>query len=150
MIATGGGLLYSASGRNGPLFALRPGGSGDVTSTHLVWRQERGGPHVPTPAYLGGRLYVVSDTGILAVIDAATGDQLSQQRLRGRFSASPLVVGDTLLLVSEEGVTYVIESGPKARVVGKNDLKETTFATPAVLGGRLYFRTAEHLICVGR
>lgn len=148
-IVSGGGLLYSTSGRNGPMFAIRSGGNGDITDTHVVWRHERGGPHVPTPAYHDGRLYIVSDTGIVTCLDAATGETLSQKRLRGRFSMAPLVIGDKLLLVSEEGVCYVAESGPKVEIVAKHDLGENILATPAVLGGKLYFRTAEHLICVG-
>lgn len=149
-IVSGGGLLYSTSGRNGPMFALRPGGKGDITDTHVVWRHERGGPHVPTPAWHDGRLYVVSDTGVVTVIDAATGETLSQKRLRGRFSMAPLVIGDKLLLVSEEGVCYIAKSDPRLEIVARSDLKEPVLATPAVLGGKLYFRTAEHLICIGK
>jgi outer membrane protein assembly factor BamB len=150
MIVSGDGRLYSFSGRNGPMFALRPGGHGDITDTHVLWRQERGGPHVPTPAYHDGRLYVVSDTGILACLDAATGELVSQKRLRGRFSMSPLVVGDKLLLLNEDGMTYVIRCGKELQVLQQNDLGEPTLATPAVVGGRIYFRTADHLVCVGR
>jgi outer membrane protein assembly factor BamB len=149
MIVSGGGRLYSFSGRNGPMFALKPGGHGDITNTHVLWRHERGGPHVPTPAYHDGRLYVISDTGILACVDAESGDLLSQKRLRGRFSMSPLVVGDKLLLLSEDGMTYVIQSGKELKILRQNDLAETTLATPAIVGGRIYFRTADHLICVG-
>ncbi|MEX0586827.1 MAG: PQQ-binding-like beta-propeller repeat protein, partial [Pirellulales bacterium] len=150
MIVSGGGLLYSASGRNGPVFAIRPGGKGDVTATHVVWRLERGGPHVPTPLYHEGRLYLVSDTGIVTCLDAATGETLAQKRLRGRFSASPFVVGERIYFVSEEGVTYVAKCDPKLEIVAQNDLKETNFATPAVLGGRMYFRTADHVIAIGK
>ena len=126
-----------------------PGGHGDITDTHVLWRHERGGPHVPTPAYHDGRLYVVSDTGILACLDAATGDLVSQKRLRGRFSMSPLIVDDKLLLLNEDGMTYVIRCGKELQILHQNDLAETTLATPAVVGGRIYFRTADHLICVG-
>ena len=149
MIVSGGGRLYSFSGRNGPMFALKPGGHGDITDSHVLWRHERGGPHVPTPAYHDGRLYVISDTGILACVDAATGDLVSQKRLRGRFSMSPLIAGDKLLLLNEDGMTYVVRADKEMQVVRQNDLGETTLATPAVVGGRIYFRTADHLICVG-
>ncbi|MGE3779550.1 MAG: PQQ-binding-like beta-propeller repeat protein, partial [Pirellulaceae bacterium] len=149
MIVTGGGLLFSTSGRNGPTFAMRPGGRGDVTSTALVWRAERGGPHVPSPAYHEGRLFLVSDTGIVSCLDATTGDTLWQKRLRGRFSASPLIVGDKLLLISEEGVTYVLRCGPRFELLQENTLSETIYATPAVVGGRLYLRSTTHLLCVG-
>ena len=113
MLATGGGLLYSMSGRNGPIFAIRPGGRGDITDTHLAWRIERGGPHVPSPAYHEGRLYFVNDTGIVTCLDAATGESLWQKRLRGRFSASPLIVDDKLLLDQRRRRHVCPEVGPQ-------------------------------------
>lgn len=149
MLAAGGGLLYSTSGRNGPAFAIRPGGRGDVSRTHLVWRNERGGPHVPSPAFHDGRLYLISDTGVLACLEAATGNTLYQERLRGRFTASPLVVGELLLFVNEDGLCTLVKAGPAFELVAENDLKEMTLATPAVLDGRIYFRTRQSLICVG-
>jgi outer membrane protein assembly factor BamB len=149
-IAMGGGLLYSTSGRNGPIFAMRPGGRGDVTQSHLMWRSERGGPHVLSPAYHDGRLYIVNDTGIVSCFDAASGDTLWHKRLRGRFSSSPLLVGDKLLLTSEEGVIYILKCGPQFEQVAENALSETIYATPAVLGGRIYFRSTTGLVCVGK
>ncbi|HUQ70986.1 MAG TPA: PQQ-binding-like beta-propeller repeat protein, partial [Planctomycetaceae bacterium] len=149
MIVTGGGLLYSASGRNGPIFAIRPGGNGDVTDTHVVWRNARGGPLVPTPAYHDGKLYLVNDTGILTCLDATTGDTVWQHRLRGRFSTSPLVIDDQLLVVSEDGVTTVFRAGSEFVSIAEHDLGETVLATPAVLDNRVYVRTAGHVLCVG-
>lgn len=149
MIVHGGGLLYSVSGRNGPIFAIRPGGVGDVTQSHVVWRHERGGSHVPTPTYHAGKLYVISDTGVLTCLEAATGKTLAQKRLRGRFSMSPQVVGDRLLFVNEEGLTYVVQADAGLEVLGQNDLAEPVLATPAILRGRIYFRTAEHLVAIG-
>ncbi|MGC1273077.1 MAG: PQQ-binding-like beta-propeller repeat protein [Planctomycetaceae bacterium] len=149
MVVSGGGLIYSTSGRNGPSLAIRPGGNGDVTETHLVWRNKRGAPHVPSPLYHDGRLYFTSDTGIAVCLDAATGDTLWQERLRGRFSASPLLLGTTILFLNEDGVAYMVESAREFRLVGENDLDAITLATPAILDGRIYFRTETHLICVG-
>jgi outer membrane protein assembly factor BamB len=150
MLAMGGGLLFSASGRNGPIFALRPDSRGLVADSPPVWRLEHGGPHVPSPAYHEGRLYLVSDTGIAMCLNAATGETLWQKRLRGRFSASPLLVGDKIFLVSEEGVTYVLKSSLRFELLAENRLSETSYATPAVLGGRLYFRSTTGLVCIGR
>ena len=114
-----------------------------------MWRTERGGPHVPSPAYHNGRLYIVNDTGIVTCFDAASGDTLWHKRLRGHFSTSPLLVGDKLLLISEEGTTYVLKCWPKFEQLGENKLSETIYATPAVIGGRIYFRSTTGLICVG-
>jgi hypothetical protein len=82
-------------------------------------------------------------------LQADSGETLWQKRLRGRFSASPLLVRDKILLISEEGVTYVIQSGPTLEIIAQNDLSETLYATPAVVGGRLYFRSTTGLVCVG-
>jgi outer membrane protein assembly factor BamB len=150
MLATGGDLLFSASGRNGPIFALRPSSGGSAGGQpEVVWRLEHGGPHVTSPAYHEGRLYLVSDTGIAMCLSAATGETLWQKRLRGRFSSSPLLVGDKLLLTSEEGTTYVLKSGPQFDLVDENSLNERVYATPAAVGGRLYFRSTTGLICIG-
>jgi outer membrane protein assembly factor BamB len=151
MLATGGGLLFSASGRNGPIFAMRPSGGGSTArQPEVVWRLEHGGPHVTSPDYHDGRLYLVSDTGIAMCLNAATGETLWQKRLRGRFSSSPLLVGNKLLLTSEEGTTYVLNSGPQFDLVGENSLNATIYTTPAVVASRLYFRSTTGLICVGK
>lgn len=150
MIVSGGGLLYSLSGRNGPVLGIRPGGVGDVTASHLVWSTRRGGPHVPSPAYHDGRLYVVNDMGVLTCFDAATGDRVWQQRMRGRFSVAPLVIGDVLLLINEGGLCSLIRTGDAFSLIGENDLGEPTLSTPAILGGRIYFRTEKAVVCVGR
>jgi outer membrane protein assembly factor BamB len=148
-LVVGNDLLYSASGRNGPTLGLRPGGRGDVTATHLVWRAVRGGPHVPTPALVSGRLYTANDTGILSCLDAATGKLLSQERLEDQFAASPVVAGELMYFPAESGITYVVRAGDTPTVVARNDLGAPILASPAVADGRLYLRTAEELVCVG-
>lgn len=150
MIVSGGGLLYSSSGRNGPVFAIRPGGRGDITETHVVWRNERGGPHVPTPAYHNRRLYMINDTGILTCLNALTGETVWQSRLRGRFSTSPLVVGDQIVIVSEEGVVTIFRAADKYEALGDHDLGETILATPALLDGQFIVRTADNVVCLGK
>jgi outer membrane protein assembly factor BamB len=148
-VVTGGGLLFSASGRNGPTLAIRPGGRGDVTATHVVWRNLRGGPHVPSPLYHDRRLYIVNDTGIATCLDAATGKTVWQNRMRGRFSMSPVESGGRLLVTNEDGLSTILKAGDRFEVLAENDLGEAVLATPALVGGRLYFRSAEHLWCVG-
>jgi outer membrane protein assembly factor BamB len=147
-IVVGKELIYSASGRNGPTLGLRPGGKGDVTTTHLVWRAVRGGPHVPTPALVNGRLYTANDTGILSCLDAATGKLIYLERLDDQFSASPIVAGDLLYFPAESGITYVVRAGDKLDVIARNDLGAPILASPAV-DGRLYLRTADELVCIG-
>jgi outer membrane protein assembly factor BamB len=148
-IVIGKELLYSASGRNGPTLGLRPGGTGDVTATHLVWRAVRGGPHVPAPALVNGRLYTANDTGILSCLDGASGKLIYQERLHDNFSASPVVAGDLLYFAAESGITYVVRAGTSLDVVAQNDLGAPILASPAVMDGRIYLRTADALVCIG-
>jgi outer membrane protein assembly factor BamB len=148
-IVIGRDLVYSASGRNGPTLGLRPGGKGDVTMSHLVWRSVRNGPHVPTPALVNGRLYTANDTGIMSCLDAATGKLIYQERVSDQFSASPIVAGDLLYFPAESGVTYVVRAGNRLDVVARNDLGAPILASPAVVDERLYLRTAEELVCIG-
>jgi outer membrane protein assembly factor BamB len=148
-VVVGEGLIYSASGRQGPTLGVRPGGRGDVTDTNLVWRTVRGGPHVPSPIYYQGRVYTVNDTGIATCLDGASGEMLWQSRLRDKFSASPIEAQGLLYFPSESGVTYVVRPGDKLEVVAENDLGSPILASPAALGTRLYLRTAAELVAIG-
>lgn len=148
-IVVGPDMIYSVSGRNGPTLALRPGGSGDVTKTHLVWRAVRGGPHVPSPLLLDGRLYTVSDTGVAQCLDAATGSILWHERLDDLFSASPIEAGGFIYCCSENGLTYVLRAADKFEVVATNDLGAGILASPAVVGNQMIVRTQQELVCIG-
>lgn len=147
-IVIGPDVVYSASGRNGPTLALRPGGQGDVTATHLAWRAVRGGPHVPSPILYNGRLYTVNDTGIASCLDAKTGQAIWQARIRDKFSASPIEAGGLLYFPSESGVTYVLRAGDKFEVVAENDLGSPILASPAIAVGKLLLRTQSELVCI--
>ena len=109
----------------------------------------RGGPHVPTPAYAKGRLYTANDTGIFSCLDAETGKLIYQERISDRFAASPIVAGDLLYFPSETGITYVIRARDTLEVIAENDLGAPILASPAVVGGRIYVRTASELVCIG-
>lgn len=146
-VVIGKHLIYSASGRQGPTLAVRPGGSGDVTDSHLVWTAVRGGPHVPTPVYVDGKLFVVNDFGITTCVDATTGEFLWQQRIRDKFSASGVLVGDTILFPSETGVTYLIRASAKYELIGQNTLPDPILASPAAIDGRIYLRSGKTLYC---
>jgi len=149
IIVYGGGLFFSASGRNGTIMAIRPGGKGDITNSHLFWLNERGGSHVPSPAYYKNRLYIINDTGIATCLDALTGETVWRERLKGRFSMSPIVIGNKLIVTNEKGLTTILKSGDKFDPLAQNDLAEETLSTPAVLDGHIYFRTASNLYCIG-
>jgi outer membrane protein assembly factor BamB len=148
VVVVGKDLLYSASGRNGPVLGLRPGGHGDVTRTHQVWRTARCGPHVPSPLYVAGRLYVVNDTGVATCLDAETGKLLWQERLPDHFSASPVEAGGLIYFAAESGTTYVLRAGDRFTLAAQNDLGTPILASPAVVGNRLFLRTMDELVCI--
>lgn len=149
-IVVGKDMLFSASGRNGPTIAFRPGGSGDVTQTHLIWRTVRTGPHVPSSALVDGRLYCANDTGVVTCLDAATGKLIYSERLGDAFSASPVHAGGLIYFPAESGVIYVLRAGRSLDIVAQNDLGAPILASPAVARGCIILRTAQELVCVGR
>ena len=150
MIVTGGGLIFSQSGRNGPIIAIRPGGKGDVTGSHLFWKNSIGGPHVPSPVYFQDRLYVINDTGVLSCFDALSGKVIWKERLEGRFSASPVLSDNKIMVTNEEGLTSIFKAGDNFELIAENDLKEETLASLAVLGEQIFIRTAKHLYCIAK
>jgi outer membrane protein assembly factor BamB len=152
-------LLYVCSGyvldKTKPLFAIRPGAAGDITpkgdegNNHIAWFQKSAGPYNPTPLVYGDYLYVLYDMGQLSCYDARTGQLLyEKQRLGGQFTASPWAYGGKVFCLSEDGVTHVIEAGPKFKLLGKNNLDEMCMATPAAVRGRLLVRTLTTLYCI--
>jgi outer membrane protein assembly factor BamB len=149
-VVVGRDTLFSASGRNGPTISVRPGGSGDVTESHMVWRTVRAGPHVPSPILVGDRLYLVNDTGIALALDAKTGRSIWQTRIRDTFSASPIECGGLLYFPSESGVTYIVRAADKFELVASNQLGSPILASPAVHGNELFIRTKTDLLCLGK
>jgi outer membrane protein assembly factor BamB len=159
-----GGLLYVGTGSQGesnrPLFAVRPGASGDISlakdetsSEFVAWHQPQAISYTPSPVVYDGRVYVVNDNGILTVFDAGTGRRVYQARVGGgghTFSSSPWTYGGRIFCLSEEGDTFVIAAGDEYREIARNRLGEMTFATPAVAGNGLFIRTATTLYRLGR
>ena len=155
----GDGMLYIGTGSQGesnrPLFAVKPGGSGDISlkdgeasSEFVVWHQPRASAYTSSPLVFGGRVYAVNDTGILQVFDAKTGREIYKARVGGvgnTFSASPWTFGGKIFCLSEEGDTFVLEPGDKYEEVAKNSLGGMTLATPAITRDGLFVRTATEL-----
>jgi len=146
----GHGLVYIATGFQQPfLMAVRAGGTGDVTRTHVAWTQQRAAPLTPSPLLVGDELYTVSDIGIAAALEAKTGVVRWLQRLGGNHSASPVFADGRIYFLSEERVTTVIAPGPEFRLLAKNQLDGTTLASMAVSGGSIFIRTDRHLYRIG-
>jgi outer membrane protein assembly factor BamB len=147
----GHGLLYVVSGPKGPTLAIKPGGRGDVTDTHVVWSNVRGAPFVPSAILVGGLYYLVDDRGIATCLNAHSGKLVWQKRLQGEFTASPVAAGGHVYFVNETGQTVVIRAGvPAYEEVAQNGLDEPVFASPAISQGKLFLRSARHLYCIGR
>jgi outer membrane protein assembly factor BamB len=133
------------------VMSVRLDGAGDVTKTHIGWRETRGVPEVPSPLCCDGRLYLVKNGGILSCRDAQTGRLIYQQRLGagGGYYASPVAGDGKVYTASDSGVISVIRAGDRCEVLARNDLEEPIMATPAIAGGKLYVRTAQHLYAFG-
>lgn len=153
--AVGHGLVYCSAGRAGPTLAIKPGGSGDVTETHIAWQTPRGSPFIPSPLVYGDQIYLVNDmTSIVTALNAKTGESVWQGRLgearRESFSASPVVVDGKVFITNDDGETFVVVAGPEFKLLHVNQLGEQTLATPALVDGKWYFRTAGHLLAIGK
>ncbi len=142
----GHGLLYLATGFMKPEFwAVRPGGSGDVTQTHVAWKVTRQAPQKPSAALVGDEVYMISDNGILTCMDALTGTLHYSERLGGEFSASPLVAGNRIYFFDQDGKASVVAAGKQFRVAQKNTLGDGFMASPAVAGDTLFLRSKTKL-----
>ncbi|HEY7447822.1 MAG TPA: PQQ-binding-like beta-propeller repeat protein [Vicinamibacterales bacterium] len=154
------GLLYISSGYVGdalrPAYAIRPGGSGDIslkgdetTNAYVVWSSKTGAPYNPTPLVYGNYYYTLFDRGFFTNHDARTGTEIySRQRITADasgFTASPWAYNGRIFAMSEDGDTYVLQAGTEFKLLGKNSLNEMTLATPAVARGSLIIRTATKL-----
>jgi outer membrane protein assembly factor BamB len=136
------------------LLAVRPGGQGDVTATHVVWKATRGLPYVPSPLYFEGRVYLIRDGGMMSSFDAKTGQPYYQQeRVKdalGSYYASPVAADGRIFVVSLQGKLSVIKAGgDHPEVLQQADFAEPISATPALVGDRLYLRTKTKLYAFG-
>jgi outer membrane protein assembly factor BamB len=151
----GHGFVFCSSGRQGPTLAIRPGGSGDVTATHVAWSSPKGSPFVPSGLIHGPYLYLVNDIqSILTVYEAATGKVMYQDRLgaplKEGFSASPIAVGDKLFFTNDNGETFVVQAGPVFKLLHVNRLNGRILASPALVDGVWYWRTDRELLAIGK
>ena len=147
------GMIFAPT-RQTPLLALKAGGKGDITLSHLAWRWTgRGAPDVPTPVSDGLRFYMADDSGRITCLDARTGTLIygPEDTGIGRTSSSPVIADGKIYLTSESAETAVIEAGPKFRLIATNALDGTyTLSTPAFADDEIFLRTATHLYCIAK
>lgn len=142
----GNGLIYLSTGYDSPtLIAIRAGGRGDVTDTHVAWTLKKGAPHTPSPLLIGKELYLVSDRGLATCVDALSGEIIWQERVGGDYSASPLYADGKIYLVNEEGSGTALRPGRTFEKLAENGFPERTLASYAVENGAIFVRTEKAL-----
>lgn len=142
----GNGLVYVTSAAGGfQLFAVRPEGRGDVTDTHVAWKFSKTVPTRSSQILLGERLFMISDRGVIACVDAKTGQSIWQERLGGAFSASPLCADGNIYFFGEEGEVPVIAATGEYKLLANNRLGDGFMASPAVYDHSLILRSRTHL-----
>jgi len=145
-----GDMIFAPS-KERPLLALKAGGRGDVSRSHVLWSFNNG-PDVPTPVTDGTYLYSINDRGIMFCLDAKTGKTVyGPQRLRNAtYSGSAVLADGKIYITDEDGVTSVVQSGPKFALLAENDLGDYTLSSPAVSEGQIFVRTASFLYAIGQ
>lgn len=148
-------LCQLSNGLDGDIYAVRPGGAGDVTTTHMAWHSPRkGGRDQPSPILVGEYLIVANMAGITTCYHSANGKELWKDRLRGAFTSSPIAAGGLVYFQNEAGETFVLEPGPKMKLVAENtlgaDAGEIFRASLTPSHGQLFARSQTHLYCIGK
>lgn len=144
-----GDLLFGTTGSGGGgnyVVALKP----ESATPEVVYEVRKEAPYVPAPVARGDLLFLFSDKGIITCIETKTGKQLWQHRVNAAFSGSPVRAGDKLYCIAENGEVIVLAADKEFKELGRNPLGEDSRSTPAISGGRIYFRTYSHLFSLGR
>jgi outer membrane protein assembly factor BamB len=140
--------IFVASGEG--TLAIRPdGATGNLSKSHVLWRNKKGNPFIPSPLAYRGQVYIAADKGVVTCLDAASGTQLWKERLGDQYHASPVAGDGKVYFPSKEGVVRVIEAGPVFRLLAENDLGEMMVASPAISDGQIFLRGEKHLFCIG-
>jgi outer membrane protein assembly factor BamB len=144
------GLLFLTAGfPEYHILAIRPDGHGNVTKTHIAWRDTRGAAYVPSPIAQDKYFFLVSDGGVASCLDAKTGKRLWMERLGRHHSGSPVAAGGHLYFVDDAGTTFVLKGSSQFDIVSRNELGEECYASPAVAHGQIFLRGLHHLYCIG-
>jgi len=148
--------IIIASGRRpqAPIFAVKPGASGDITGTaSVLWQKTQRGPYMPTPVIYGDQLYVLGNAGLFDSYNYRSGAELYRARLAHKgsgFSASPVIADGRLYASSEDGDIFVVKTGPAFEVLGQYSMGEPLMATPAIAGGTMFVRGERTLFAIGK
>jgi outer membrane protein assembly factor BamB len=154
-VTPGHGLLYVIPGRPGTSFALKPGGSGNVSDSHVVWKVTRKGRDLPSPIVVGDYVLMISmRSAILTCYSAKDGKQLWQERIGGNFTSSPVSYDGMAVFLSESGEALVVKPGPTANIVSRSSIgatdEEIFRASITPSKKELFMRSTSVLYCVGK
>jgi outer membrane protein assembly factor BamB len=145
------GMIYTTRGyRSGPYVAIRPGGQGDVTTSHVAWKIPTGAPYISSLVHYQGLIYTAGELGVVTCLDAKTGGRVWQERAGGVFTASPVAADGRIYLVSESGETVVLKAGRTFEILSRNGLDAHFVASPAISRGRIFLRGDNELFAVGK
>jgi outer membrane protein assembly factor BamB len=147
------GMIYATS-RKKPILALKAGGTGDISESHLAWKWEGpGAPDVPSALTDGKYFYMVDDRGLISCLNAKTGDLVwgPQRTARGTVSSSLVQADGKLFILNEIGVTTVVAAGPEYKVLSTNELDGSyTLSSPVIAGDSIFIRTGKHLYRISK
>lgn len=144
--------ILNTGSRGANLMAVRLDNTtkGDVTDSHVVWDRPKGNSRLASPLLIDNRIYMITDTGVAACVNAENGEEVWKGRIGGTHVASPITANGNIYFASEEGEVTVIEAGDEFKVVARNTLKEGQRASLSAANGRLYLRTFGHLYAIGK
>jgi outer membrane protein assembly factor BamB len=146
-----GHLVFFCTGYMGDrLLAIRPDGMGDVTQTHIAWEKSKQVPTMPSPLVVDNRIYTVNDGGIAICFDATSGEEKWRERVRGRYSSSPLYAEGHIYVCSHEGRTTIFAASDEFEQLAENRLDGQLMASPVAVDGTLLLRTGSDLYRVGK
>jgi outer membrane protein assembly factor BamB len=143
------GVVVAMAGFMGPYLAVKPGGKGDVTETHRLWRETKAPQRVGSGVIVGEHVYIVNEPGTAQCIELRTGKTLWTERTGAKSWGSMVAADGKLYLLNQEGETVVLEASPTFKILSRNPLKEHTNSSIAVSDGELFLRTDRHLWCIG-
>ncbi len=148
----GDGVLAALGGYHRASLALKPGGSGDVTSTHRLWHEPKSKKlRLGSGVIHKGHLYTNDMQGIVQCLDLGTGDVVWEERLGGdTWSSLVLTADQRLYMLNQEGTTFVVRASPKYELLATNPLDEMTNSSTVISDGQIFIRTHEHLWCIGK
>lgn len=132
------------------MLAIDPTGNGNVTRTHVPWRDTAGASYVPSPVSIGEYFVVVADNGVASCFHADTGERYWRERLPGKHSASMATVRGQAVFLSDMGIMSVVKPGPGFSILHQNELGEETYSSPVIHNDQWLIRGVEHLYCIGK